>query len=246
MVTPCGPWLETKCCFGDESETWIRRCPKHNAELCLWRRQREWSLGAARALVDAPKGMRRAFLLTLTVRHAPEPREYDSVGESIYPHDTIAERFSAVKGNFQRLARSAAWKRHVAGSLWSMELTTKEISRCVLHPQTKLVRTPYFESRLEWSIHPHVHAVLVGKRWDMNELRSLCKKYGFDGVDIRQIGYRKKDVVRSIRYVSKYSTKMQDGVKDPRTNNTQGVVRSAVADVRRERAMKRSELRPPR
>lgn len=222
-----------------EEFSWPIRCSMHNIELKRWQRGRDWRIGVHRTRKNAPKGKRRVFLLTLTEKHQPYPRRvWHANGETWsdqFVADSIATHKSRImKTNAQRLMRSAAWKRNVHGSLWALECTVRPTARCPLLEQARLTSdgTPLRirESQLGWSIHPHIHAVVVGSRWDLDELRALSEKYGFSAApDISMC----RNISASVNYVCKYATKDQPV---GRSHNTTGAVRDEVRLIRLERS----------
>jgi len=230
---------------------WPERCSEHNTAMMSWRRSRDWRIAVARARKNAEWG-KTVFLITLTSKHQPIQRERWMRSspwrggqlwmdwDDRFTADCIAvARSTVMKANAQRLMRSAAWKRHVHGALWALECTVRPVSRCHREEQTRLdvdgnpVVHHVWTSHLGWSIHPHIHIVAVGKRWNMDELRALSLKYGFSAnPDIRQV----RSLFGSVSYVTKYATKDQPV---GRSHNTIGTVRAETARLRKERKQRR-------
>ena len=222
---------------------WPVRCTEHNTAMLRWRRTRDWRIAVARARKNAEWG-RTVFLITLTSKHSPISRtvweQPPLMWNDRFLADSVArQRSTVMKSDAQRLMRSAAWKRHVHGALWALECTVRPTSRCHREEQTRLDRDGnpevyhIWSSHLGWSVHPHIHIVAVGKRWNMDELRALSVKYGFsENPDIRQV----RSLSGSVGYVTKYATKSQP---IGRAHNTVGSVRREASSLRHERQQRR-------
>ena len=95
-----------------------------------------------------------------------------------------------------------------------------------------------FENRLVWKVHPHLHCLAIGARWNLDELDALAARYGLR-TNIKMVDGR-KSVFRVTRYITKYTVKEQPIV---RSHSTAGVVRLACADLREERRLERLQAR---
>lgn len=125
------------------------------------------------AVVDAMDSPR---FLTLTLRSQPVP---------------LDQQVSRLIESFRQLRRRKAWKRHVAGGIFAIEIT--------------------------WSAegwHPHLHALIDGKFFPHALVKSEWLHVTGDStiVDIRPVLSRKK----AVSYVTKYAAKGTDTRQIPR------------------------------
>lgn len=228
----------------------LKRCGPCNRRMLQARRRRKWRRAITSARSASPKGFRKVFLVTLTRAHDPIPRHEETWGPMIagpFPspktQKEFDERTRSVKDCFMKLQRTSAWKRHFLGTVWGLEVVTRPDS--ILRPLVRfrevesgaggdplptsapgedsnlgLVRT--WTSELVWTHHPHIHVVAVGRRWDLDELDTLAKKYGFR-TNIKEVRPRGGGIAKAINYVTKYATK--ENRPGERSNNTTGCVR---------------------
>lgn len=95
-------------------------------------------------------------------------------------HQPLAVHLDHLYTSFRRLRQTKAWRKHVSGSLWVVEITWRH-------------------ERERW--HPHLHVVAAGVYWPQNSLRIAWGKATGDSYicDIRP--------VRSSAHISHYLTK---------------------------------------
>jgi len=85
----------------------------------------------------------------------------------------------------------------------------------------------------EWSIHPHIHCLLIGDFIEMKSINKLAKQYGFDNVDVKLV----HGSVRSkLNYLSVYLGKEQPL---PRSRDAFGECKVHIAQVRKVQEEKR-------
>ena len=240
----------------DESE-YLRRCGPCNRRMLQWRRRKKWRKAILRAKAEAPKGMRRVFLLTLTERHKPVPR-YDGRHWRVVPYlqpserRECAERTASLKERGLAMMRCASFKRHTGGLLWGLESTTRPDSICnpvawlpVREPSPGTQASPDgsapavkmgWESELVWRHHPHFHVIMVGRRWDLAELDALAARYGLrtNIEEVRGGRGHAASIAKAVNYVTKYATK--EAARGARAHGTRGWVKEAAAALEQERA----------
>ena len=140
-----------------------RACPR-----CAALRSRQTAAQAEVAIsaMDAPR------FVTLTVRSSTA---------------ALRDQLKALRAAFSRLRRTRAWKSHVRGGIYTVEITR--------NGRTGL-----------W--HPHLHALVDGVYFPQAELAAAWREATGDSdiVDIRQIHGKKA----AARYVAKYATKPSD------------------------------------
>lgn len=229
---------------------WPARCSDCNTALKRWRRSRDWADAITAAKLNQPAGRKRMFFVTFTERDEPISRR---TADPPMPRwegvrKTASARTLDLTERCRKLFRTAAWKRHFDGWLWGAECTIRPTSetRCEYRAFTPAgsqserigdtVRV--FENRLVWKVHPHLHCVAIGARWDLDELDALAARYGLR-TNIKMVDGR-KSVFRVTRYITKYTVKDQPLV---RSHSTAGVVRTAAAELREDRRLARLQDR---
>ena len=229
------------------------RCSDCNTQLKRWRRSTDWADGISKSRSHQPRGRKRLFFVTFTERDEPvlrrtaDPpmRRWEGVDE------IASARTLDLVERCRRLFRTAAWKRHFDGHLWGAECTIRASSETLCEyrafPAGGAAEAPagapengeditrrVFVNRLVWKVHPHLHCIAVGARWELEELDTLAAAYGLRS-NIKMVDGR-KSVRRATRYLTKYTVKEQPIV---RAHGTAGVVRKGVAQIREARRLER-------
>ena len=217
------------------------RCSDCNTQLKRWRRSRDWADGIIEAKARQPRGRKRLFFVTFTERDEPicrtgdEPTADRRRWEGVDDH--ASRKTLDLVERCRRLFRTAAWKRHFDGHLWGAECTIRPDAetwceyRAFTHDEEDCTRKVWL-NRLVWKVHPHLHVVAIGRRWDLDELDELASRYGLRS-NIRMIDNR-RSVKRAIRYLTKYTVKEMPIVK---SHSTAGVFRSVCAELKEARRL---------
>lgn len=202
---------------------WPKRCSTCNTMLCRWTRMKVWK----EAVLRRPTGT-RVRLLTFTRRHEPVPAVFDCAGQ-LKNRPSIESLTSPMVRDFRRLARSAHWKRAIAGWLWVAECTQRLENHCddsfTRIDEMGCVALPRLG--YSWVTHPHIHVVTVGKFVDIHQLNALAQSYGFGTVNIRAVNNSSK----ALSYLSTYLGKEQPVA---RSRDSGGVLRTLCREVRLE------------
>jgi len=128
-------------------------------------------------LMEALHAINSPRFLTLTVVSTDEP---------------LHVRLAHLRESFKRLRRSKAWKAHIVGGIYTIEIT-------------------WSTKRQQW--HPHAHAIIDGSFWDQAELADTWERATGDSriVDIRFVHDRQKQA----GYLASYAGKSSDLDKVP-------------------------------
>lgn len=191
------------------------RCRDRACPTCAYRRSRK----VRECMFNVIEKMDSPRFLTLTIAHSDAPLQ-----------DCIRH----LRESFANLRRTAAWKYHVTGGLYVIEIKRNE--------RTK-----------QW--HPHLHAVIDGEYFRQSALVDAWKSVTGDSciVDIRALHSRRE----AAKYISKYVTKPNDVGHWPedciiewieathgmRTCSTFGKYHNVTADARDPNEVKHEALR---
>lgn len=150
-----------------------RRCRSRVCPLCAAARAADVT-GDILQLVQTMDSPR---MLTLTLASTNRPLE---------------DELDRLTSSFRKLRQRKAWREHVHGGVWVIEVTLNE-------------------STGQW--HPHAHALIDGKFWHQGDIANAWQSVTGDSrvVDIRMVHGRRD----AARYVSKYVAKGCDISKLP-------------------------------
>lgn len=129
------------------------------------------------------------------------------------------EQFGRAKEVLRRAMRTAEWRTHVTGYLWSFECPLR------WHPVTKGLLERLRLNRGMAIANPHFHILITGDYWPQADLSRWAKAAGFGEVtDIRAVRDSK-----GVRYAMKRTVTYASKEHIPATATRQsgGVVRSA-------------------
>lgn len=143
----------------------LGRCRDRMCPLCQWHRGQE----ASRRIVELVRTIDAPRLITLTIKSSDE---------------LLGVQLDRMFAAFAKLRRLDAWKRHVRGGVWAIEVTFNQ--------QTG-----------QW--HPHIHIIAEGSYFPHETLKSAWLACTGDSsiVDLRKVNDRRD----AARYISAYVSK---------------------------------------
>lgn len=242
----CEPALDI---VSDVQVGW-RRCADCNARHCRWKRGKAWKRGLSLARLRAPKGRKRCYLITLTVRDTVQvPFHYTPSkslllgGRSAYlwsPSSFGLEgpmvRTPPLIERWRAMRRTKSFTSMVVGGLWVAECTER------MRNNTYQGVDGIWIAGHDYHVHPHIHMIVLGggdaQGIPLEKLRKLCFLYGFGEPDVEQILPNK--IQNKVGYLVNYLGKDQPV---PRSRDTWGIVRKACSDVRKQLLAERKEQR---
>lgn len=247
------PFCEVPLDSSGEPADYVVRCSDCNTAFMRWKRMRVWKEGVPRASQENSRWKVR--FVTFTKRHKPIDTQYNANGQLMPCPTTIEEETRPMVENFRKMKRSVHFKRLApGGGAWVAECTKKVLKTVdlshtrlegALHDVDTVAGSSTGDSRprpcdvvrrvprmkFQWSVHPHIHTLLVGDFIDIPALSGLARKYGFDNVDVKLVGDSMWEIRNCLNYISVYLGKDQPL---PRSRDSFGLVRSMNREVRLE------------
>jgi len=155
-VGVCGPITDSA-----GGRWWPLRCKECNIEMKRWQRRKQWR----ERFEDRFNYKRHRFYKFLAFSIAGKKDFTDLIDY----RRLLVERFNKVR-------RTAIWKKHIDGGMWFFEVTT-----------TSGVQDDLEEGcfHAEVSINPHMHVIVMGpKLIPIQELSDEFKKHGLGNLDV--------------------------------------------------------------